>query len=286
MQTASEVGVASLPGGKSTKSQIVGILSKEWPLSCRKIYNRLTKEKGSDITYQAAHKAVIQMVDEGILEKSGLDYSINLDWLNRIGRFSRDVTDAYSEGSQKIPLDSDTTQHNFQSGYEAIRFLLENFSEGKFTPLNSEKIRIVAKVQHMWNPFVLMPKDFAIVRGLSGKIEVKIACKGETSLDSIVSKFYNSIGIQTILGAEVSESPEIIAIGDSLIQIFNPPEMRSLLSETYAKTKTIFSPNLIRNFSEIANGKMQVTVLINRNALAARAIREEIEGLFKTRKKK
>ncbi|MFH0961940.1 MAG: hypothetical protein V1820_04615 [archaeon] len=278
--------VEEIPGGHSTKSQIVEILSREWPLSCRKIYNRLSKERGRNITYQAVHKATLQMTDENVLVKSGLAYSLNLDWVNKIERFSRDVSSAYLEGRKVPSLEGDLVQHNFESGYETIRFLSENFLRGKFIPMNSEKIRIYVKVQHMWNPFVLAPGDFGKLRELSGKIEAFVACKGSTQLDRIISRFYNALGIKTALGAEVSETPELAVVGETVIQIFNPPEMRALLSKTYQTTKTLFSPELIRNFNEIAHGRMKVTVLINRNALAAEGIKGEISTFFLQRKGK
>lgn len=275
-------GVDSIPGGRSTKSKIVDILSREWPLSCRKIYNRLVRENGADITYQAVHKAVLQMTEEGILVKKSMDYSLNIDWVNQIGRFSKDVSDAYISGKRAETLEGDVTQHDFDCGYDAIRFLIDNFSQGKMFPINSERITIHAKVQHMWNPFVLVPSDFGKLKGFAGRIEVKIACKGDTQLDRIVAKFYNALGIKTCLGADVSETPEIIVFGESVVvQIFNPAEMRELLSRTYQRTKTIFSPELMKNFHEIAYGRGKVTVLVNRNAIAAAGINQEILSKFK-----
>jgi hypothetical protein len=277
------LSIESLPGTRSTKSQIVAILSVEWPLSCRKIYNKLARS-GNNITYQAVHKAILQMVAEGMLIRKGQDYSLNLDWINEIERFSRGVEDAYLGGKGKSPeLEGDVTQENFERGYDVVEFLIDNLLSGKFVPLDSRKIEVTAKVQHMWNPFVLVPSDFGRMKALAPKIDAKVICRGNTRLDEVIAKFYRAFRVKVLLGADVPETPEVVIVGDTMIQIFNPEEMRRIVDETYRKTKTVLSLNLVRTFSEISYRKMRVTVLVNRNPLAASATRKEL--LEKFRKK-
>ena len=62
------------PGkGKSVKDCIISILSAEWPLSAKKIYNRI-KSGGAEVSYQAVHKALKELSGKGILEKEDKGY--------------------------------------------------------------------------------------------------------------------------------------------------------------------------------------------------------------------
>ncbi len=276
----------TVPGSHSTKSFIIETLSTEWPLSCRKIYNRLSHTHNLNITYQAVHKAVLQMLEQGILTKAGRDYSLNLDWVNKLGRFSKDVEDAYLGARHAFPqLKGDVAQMDFDKGYDAVKYLLETFMAGRFINLNSEKIAIVAKVQHMWNPFVLVPMDFGKMKEMAFKIDARIACRGDTQLDRVMARFYGVFNVKTAMGVEGPDTPEIIVIGDTVIQIFNPPEMRKKIADLYEKTKSLLSLEIVKTFSDVAFKEMKVTVLINRNPVAAKTIRDEVNSKFLAPKK-
>jgi len=54
---------------KSTQDLIIEILSNEWPLTTKQIHNRLKRNHAKNISYQAAHKTIKQMLEEKILLK-------------------------------------------------------------------------------------------------------------------------------------------------------------------------------------------------------------------------
>ncbi len=75
----------------SLKDLIVSILSEDWPLNTRKIYNRVSRAHAFSCSYQAVHKAVKKLVGEGVLVRRNREYLLSIDWLNQIGRFSEAI---------------------------------------------------------------------------------------------------------------------------------------------------------------------------------------------------
>jgi len=69
---------------RNVREEIISILSREFPLSIKKIYNKIKKEYGLDVTYQAVFKLIKEMTDDGILEKSEMEYKLNINWIKQL----------------------------------------------------------------------------------------------------------------------------------------------------------------------------------------------------------
>ena len=86
---------------KNVKSAIINILSIDWPLSLKKIYNIINKKYSLGVTYQAVHKAVNLLIKKDILIKNNREYSLNKEWITQLKEFSNKLDLAYT---QKIPI--------------------------------------------------------------------------------------------------------------------------------------------------------------------------------------
>jgi chromosome condensin MukBEF complex kleisin-like MukF subunit len=91
-----------LTKGKSTKDKIIDLLSSEWPLSLKRIYGKLKKRYGINISYQATHKAINELVEEKVLQKVKKEYKLNIEWVNNLERFSKKIKDIYLK-KERIP---------------------------------------------------------------------------------------------------------------------------------------------------------------------------------------
>lgn len=80
---------------KSTKDAIIEILSSEWPLSLKRIHNKIGKRYNLGITYQATHKAVNELVEGGALKKESREYQLSVNWINRIESFGKKLREDY-----------------------------------------------------------------------------------------------------------------------------------------------------------------------------------------------
>lgn len=69
---------------RNVRESIISVLSREFPLSIRKIYNSVKRDYHLDMTYQAVFKLVKGMVEDGILEKSEKEYKLNVNWIKQL----------------------------------------------------------------------------------------------------------------------------------------------------------------------------------------------------------
>ena len=80
--------ISLLEMGKTKKRGVreatISILSREFPLSIRKVYNKVKKEYNLDVTYQAIFKTIKGMLDDNILEKSEKEYKLNINWIKQL----------------------------------------------------------------------------------------------------------------------------------------------------------------------------------------------------------
>jgi len=82
-----------IPGSSSTKEKIIELLSEKWPLTAKKIYRNLLRNYRLSITYQATHKALKELAENGILEKRKEGYLLNKEWVTKLGDFSEKIKD-------------------------------------------------------------------------------------------------------------------------------------------------------------------------------------------------
>jgi DNA-binding Lrp family transcriptional regulator len=84
------------------RSQIISVLSQEFPLSFRKLSNRL-KENSLSLPDPTLYRILRLMASEGILIKENNEYSLNIKWLDNLSKFKDKVVKIYIEGetSQK-----------------------------------------------------------------------------------------------------------------------------------------------------------------------------------------
>lgn len=69
---------------RNVREAIISILGREYPLSIRKIYNKVKKEYNLDVTYQAVFKIIKELVGDRVLEKSEKEYKLNIEWIKEL----------------------------------------------------------------------------------------------------------------------------------------------------------------------------------------------------------
>ena len=63
----------------NTYELTIELLSTKWPLKAKVIYQEVKQQK--QVSYQAIHKTLKQMVKEKVLVKEKQEYKINLEYL-------------------------------------------------------------------------------------------------------------------------------------------------------------------------------------------------------------
>ena len=85
--------------GKKTKDLILRVLSEEFPLTAKKIFLKVRKEFLSPASFEAIYKALQELHNDKVIAKKDDEYSISLEWLNKISKLSERIRENYSNKS-------------------------------------------------------------------------------------------------------------------------------------------------------------------------------------------
>ena len=266
---------------QSAADMIVSVLAMHWPLSAKKIYNRLKQEYKSELTYQAIHKSLKQLQREGILLKQGKDYQISLKWLDNIADFSSNVKKNYLSKEDKTF--SSNVPNAVTSGNASI-LTFNTIKDADLFVINFERKTnkiAVGHARHFWWAIFYLKKTFD---KSSTKLNKKTygLCRGSTVLDKWCVEFENSIGISSKYGVDVANNCDVYVYDDYVIQVYMPLELLKKIDELFAKSIKILDINFKNLFNDIYDKKTSVQVIINKNPRLANRIRKETLAYFST----
>lgn len=71
---------------RNVRETVISILSKQYPLTIKKIYSLVKKEYKLDVTYQAVFKLVKEMLNDNILQngETEMEYQLNIGWIKQL----------------------------------------------------------------------------------------------------------------------------------------------------------------------------------------------------------
>ncbi len=265
----------TLPGlssqGLSTKDAIISILSARWPLSLKQIHQIAKTEYAVSATYQAVHKMVCQLVDEGVVFKGEQGYSLNSDWIQRVKSFSERLSKNYSKSISFAELQNkDVINLYFDNFGDMARFIIHVFNNEFPNPDRKPRI---AMMLHTWMPIGADEQDFLQLKKIF-EIPYYGLYRGNTSLDHYGNQFLIKMGKKSIHGVNYPADGDIIVEGDYVAQIFYPLEFKTKIDSIFSKTKVIEEFDLAKMF-ETYWQKNQVKVVISRNPELAESLRRE-----------
>jgi len=94
------MSITFLTQKESVGKNIIDILSEKWPLNAKQVYHKVQRNLGRDLSYQAIHKALTQLLSEGIVSKKERNYFLNPLWLKEINNFTRRILESYESGKE------------------------------------------------------------------------------------------------------------------------------------------------------------------------------------------
>ncbi|MCK4715006.1 MAG: hypothetical protein KAT35_05485, partial [Candidatus Aenigmarchaeota archaeon] len=121
---------------QDTKSLILQILAKDWPLSAKEVYNKARTRHGLDITYQGVHKILRQLVLEDALSFENNKYALRLDWIRNLRKFGEAAERSYLKKNLQtayleIGVGSSVERDAFLAGKEAAEKAMKQLKHKK-----------------------------------------------------------------------------------------------------------------------------------------------------------
>lgn len=270
----------------STKDQILNILSYDWPLSIRRIYSFLKNRYNVKLTYQAAYKAINQMLASKILLKTKEGYQLNLDWVKEIHNQTEIIRVNYFSEQHATLFDKISGEEEairvfiFKTWFDVEKYLY--YLQKNYVLKSKEKEVICVHHAHEWRPVFYLRAEYNWIKQLR-KLGHKVftLCSGNSEIDKWSAQFYRSIGGNIRLEEKYAETSEIMVFSDLVIQIYIPLELRESLDKEFKKIKSIEEVNYASLIKNIFEKETEIKVVINKDKNLASQIKKQTLARFK-----
>ncbi len=254
----------------TTRDKIISILAMEPSQNTKKINAVLKKQYALNVTYQAIHKTLKQMVEQGVLEFDGKSYKINSKWVEELKMFvekSSNFTIKSSESRSQgeisvIEVNSLKEVDKFWLGFE--KSILKEFE----TLPEKERIAYLY-LPHCWFALSYPQNEHEFMRDLK-KIKGKIYyfCSGDTLVDRWVKEFYSNYPdspYKIFLGVKSESTSEKWISSNKVTDVFFPSGFLKIYDELYSKTKDIMHIQLGQFLDEVYKIREPIQIVENTN---------------------
>ena len=263
---------------KTTKDFVITILSKEWPLSLKNIYNKIKKGYGYSASYQSVYKAVKELVEEQTLIEKDKKYILNISWIKDLQSFT-DIVETNYYAKERLETfggikDSNKGTNNtileFETIFDAEKYL---YYFTKINLLKKEKETICWYNINEWRPTLYLRSEYNYYKRLIKRgHRCYILCSGESEIEKSAKEFYKTINVSFKFSSDRMVS-NIIAFSDYVIQIFIPEDFLKKI-QIALKEK---NPNKLISILE---SKSSVKVIISKDNQLANLMKDKIISKF------
>ncbi len=248
----------------STKDVIISVLSREWPLTPKVIFNRVKKEYKIFCTYQAIFKSVKELLEKEVLIENGGAYQISIGWVKKLQGFTDIIeTNYYAKerieslaGLKEADSSGSITVLTFESIFDAEKYLYY-FMKSELQ--KTKKDKVFWQLGNEWRPIFYLRSEYNYYRRLS-KFGHKFyfLCSGNSNIEKRNKKFYNEIGVNFKFVKD-KFSNDTLVFGDYLINIFIPNELKNKLGIFLKKD------DIMLILKEVLDFKSNIKVVINKD---------------------
>ena len=270
----------------STRDKIISILAQQPNLSTKKINNILKKQYAVHITYQAVHKTLKQMVDQGVLEFDGKHYSVSGPWIEQLERFISQIKRKPEDGTRHNRV-SDMLETIELNNLHEIESLFFRFRDEYFSNIDKypKKDRISCfHAPHMYAVFIAPNKEYKFMEKLANHdAKHYTLVKGHTLVDKWIADFYNSKNQNYLVraGANCSSISEVWIYPDRLVEVFFSEKFWMFFDNLYKSIREIediHSKTIVEKLYTLKNEP--VKVVIHKDPSIIRLAKEETLSQF------
>jgi hypothetical protein len=274
----------TLPFGKKTdaKNLVFTILSHEFPLRLIDITRKIKKSYRIGLTFQAIRKAVLQLVDSGVLIRESDMFQISARWVTEvkqhIDKLHKDLHAKKSGVKETESIGGNLSVFRFDSIHDLLYFwegLIDDWYNGFEKGDNNINAYLGA---HIWEG-LFEPNRERKVMGQLHKKGIKGYCviTSDTKLDKNIMNFYSSVGLKCKIRKlkNIDKSYYVGTYGNMIIQTYYPDKLVKALDEFFVNNKDLEKLNL-HLLAEIVNMPLSVELTVIRNPEMARQISESI----------
>lgn len=254
------IGLGSLTGENNTKEKIVSLLSREWPLTAKRIYNSLRHD--TPISYQATHKTLQELLSKGVLSKNSAQYLLNLEWIKALKRETNTIEMKYLS-TEDISSQNTSGVKLFSSLHSLQDFLID-------LALHQETGTVFSYSKHLY-PFFVSTQYYKKFKALSQKKPCHYY-SSNTSLDKWIEMHYNEAGSNALHTSTKTEG-QLFLTDKTFAQAFLPKALTTLLDKHYSKP--LNKTDLSKLIEETFYKETEIILFYNDNPCATRKLLEK-----------
>jgi len=257
--------------GKSQKNKIFEILAFHDKLKAKKTHRILREKYGLGISYQATFKLLNEMVKREILKKEGLEYSINVQWLDK----QKSLIKSLLAGSKDYQL---------QYVSENVRILIfrnlkdfDNELQKMILALNEDLKEIITywKSPHCWWLIGYPIEEEVLCESYEKQHLFTYALiTSETDLDIFAREFYAKKKDYKVKLKKLDDKEVIQVLGDYVFLCEIPDDIALALDKFYKKYTRNNYP--INELLEIIKRKSRFELKIIKNKNLAKLYKNQI----------
>jgi len=259
---------------------IIDILSNEFPLTTKQVYNRLKRNHGLTISYQGVHKHIKQMLEEKVISKDGNNLFINYSWIKKLSNYAKSLESAIGrekdDGSRLIMIDSFVA---------CGQFLINDFmgnETGKYQ--NPENKDCVCMWNHAWPIVGASPEQHEKMKKMFKKTIHWNVCAQSTFLDKVTAGYVAKIGKKVVLNQKSSMNVDTFTEGDYIMQVHLPEKLKKDMHQLYMKVKSEKDFDMKEMF-EFGSRNYGIKIVIFKSKELADSLREEAKKIYEENKK-
>jgi hypothetical protein len=263
---------------KSTKDAVINILTYEWPLTLKQVYNKIKKQYGFSCSYQSVFKAVKELSERQVLIEKGKKYEINVGWIKKVQSFTDIIETNYyaTEKLQNISglKDSKTSQDliilTFETLFDAEKYLYY-FMKTELFKKNKETVCF--QLTNEWRPLFYLRAEYNYYKRLIKKgHKFYFICSGNSDLEKKYKEFYLSFGAK-YKSVRQTFACDTLSFDSYFIQIFVPESLKIRIKECLKKGSEM---QLLKTLEE----KTAIKIIINKDKELAVEFRKNVLGMF------
>ncbi|MBU0536432.1 MAG: hypothetical protein KKE20_05675 [Nanoarchaeota archaeon] len=266
--------------GNDTKIRIIRILDENGALNAKKIHSKL-KENGAPISYQAAHKALKKMQENGVLRCEDSQFSIDPKWISKTREFINSLEkepDSLKDIFSRLDSDktvSFTVNSDMEMGYFALDFA--HYFNKRF---KKDEGPVIFNFHFMWTVLPLSHKQFRMFKEIINKRGVYATSCEDLEYDEIMKRHWEKAGAKVKLGVkDIVSNCEVIVAGDYIINNFWDPKH---LEWNIEFTKTVNDEKSLdySEFYKVLCAQTKTEIVIIKNKQVAESLRKRALDYF------
>lgn len=263
--------------GQRVRDQLLVILSEEFPLTAKELYNRISRQ-GHEVSYQAVHKVILQLQKEGIVEKKGKGVQLSKEWIHKVKDYAFNVDTIYTTGKQhQLPK---TFEKPFTISFDDfstyVIWMAENLRDGSFS--QGKKGPIYGMFRHALWPLRFNFSDFELLRQMAANRETRGFCTHNMPFDKWIATHYFLGGLKQFkTNVKVKLDEDYFVDNETVIRVNYSPTTTEFLDRIYSK---IHDLKELFHFYFLEVDKKEPTkieVTVERNPTLARMIENQIK---------